>query len=225
MTRKTQKSFLKYKEEKAQDKIQSIRLLLSLIFFLIIIAIVLVRTNVYAQESNNKQTIDNIMNLQILEENQKQKLEVERMANDLYLQDIEQAENRTEDSLKRIKDEIVRCSTFQSLRGYKVTAPTWFTDLLYKLDIKDCKRVSFLSQIAHYESNFNPLAKNKTSSAMGLMQYLNSSWNAKWNIYRNESVTNAEAQIKATNLKVDLFGGVENVIKSGYWSTGKFFKF
>jgi soluble lytic murein transglycosylase-like protein len=51
--------------------------------------------------------------------------------------------------------------------------------------------------IAKHESGFNPNARNKSSSASGVFQYLSSTWEATDEGLRGNSVFSAEANIKA----------------------------
>lgn len=179
---------------------------------------------VKAQAMTNDVLVDNLIQVQTAESRLVLKEQVNEMNEQLVQRDREQAENEVQMKIEKERNSALNCSTFINNRGVKITPPQWFVNMFEKYNVKDCKKISYMSQVAFYESNYNPKAKNSMSSATGLFQYLTDSWGASWNKWKNEDRTNADAQFQATSLKIDLYGGAEQTRKSAYWEVNKLIK-
>lgn len=59
-------------------------------------------------------------------------------------------------------------------------------------------------RVVYCESRFDSLAFNVSSGASGIFQYIRSTWRGSWNPYREESIWDASAQIRATRLAFEM---------------------
>ena len=105
-------------------------------------------------------------------------------------------------------DENIRSGT-NSGRANSPTNPEEIkATIIREFEVLGREAVDWALRVAFCESTFNPLADNGTSC--GLYQYLPATWEGSWNPYRDYSIWDWRAQVKATAVAYQLG-------KQGWW--------